>query len=58
LTHWRQDVFLLERDFEVTEEDTITGLLRFVQNPNWKRHYNLEISFSLREFDQYRIWST
>jgi hypothetical protein len=51
-------VFLLERDFEVTEEDTITGLLRFVQNPNWKRHYNLEISFSLREFDQYRIWST
>jgi protein arginine N-methyltransferase 2 len=58
LTHWRHDVFLLERNFEVTEEDTITGLLRFLQNPNWKRHYNLEVSFSLREFDQYRIWST
>lgn len=57
-THWRQDVFLLERDFAVTEEDTISGFLRFVQNPNWRRHYNLEMSFSVREFEHYRIWST
>jgi len=58
LTHWRQDIFLHERTFEVTEEDCIEGIVRFIQNPNWRRHYNLEISFTLREFDQYRVWST
>lgn len=44
-THWHQDVFLLTESVLVEKGDSIRGVARLLQNMDWRRHYNLELSF-------------
>jgi len=55
LTHWRQDLFLLKEDVKVggANGQNVTGVVRFTQNQYWRRHYDVEVSFTVNGVEYY-----
>eukprot|EP01088_Endostelium_zonatum_P009716 TRINITY_DN23023_c0_g1_i1.p1 TRINITY_DN23023_c0_g1~~TRINITY_DN23023_c0_g1_i1.p1 ORF type:complete len:375 (-),score=84.60 TRINITY_DN23023_c0_g1_i1:80-1204(-) len=55
LTHWRQDLFLLKDDVKVggANGQNVTGVVRFTQNQYWRRHYDVEVSFTVNGVEYY-----
>lgn len=58
LTHWRHDLYLLQNPVHVTPQDEIKGMVRFIQNVYWKRHYNIEFSFDVAQKNIYQMFAS
>lgn len=49
LTHWKQDLLMLEDPVEVTKGMRLRGTLAIRRNPLWRRHYIIDLSFAFGE---------
>lgn len=47
LTHWKQNLFLLDEPIQVEEGDEITGTFTLTRNPEYRRHLRAFISITL-----------
>ncbi|XP_064598544.1 protein arginine N-methyltransferase 2-like isoform X2 [Liolophura sinensis] len=47
LTHWRQNLFMLDKPVTVAAGDIISGHVRIQRNPQLRRHIRLHLSFSV-----------
>jgi hypothetical protein len=48
LTHWKQDLFMLDDVITVEEKDEIQGTVVINRNPYWRRH--LKVTFQWKVF--------
>ncbi|KAL6079048.1 class I-like SAM-binding methyltransferase superfamily [Balamuthia mandrillaris] len=47
-THWRQELFIMDEEIQLNEsEATLSGTFTITRNAYWRRHFNIDISFSL-----------
>lgn len=47
LTHWKQNLFLLDEPMKVKVGDSVSGILILTRNPNFRRHLRAEFEFTL-----------
>jgi protein arginine N-methyltransferase 2 len=45
LTHWKQDLFLLDTPVEVVQGGTVVGSIVLSRNPEYRRHIRAEFKF-------------
>ncbi|XP_060608173.1 protein arginine N-methyltransferase 2-like [Ruditapes philippinarum] len=45
LTHWKQDLFLLDAPVEVVQGGTVVGSIVLSRNPEYRRHIRAEFKF-------------
>ncbi|KAL5006044.1 hypothetical protein ScPMuIL_017202 [Solemya velum] len=45
LTHWKQNLFLLDSPLSVDKDDVITGQFNLHRNPEWRRHLRVLLRF-------------
>jgi protein arginine N-methyltransferase 2 len=56
-THWKQDVFLMNEPIPLEHADNnnfIKGVVRVSQVKHYRRHYEVEFSFSVNKIDYYK----
>jgi protein arginine N-methyltransferase 2 len=46
LTHWKQDLFVLDTPIELLVGDTVKGRVVIQRNPYWRRHCTVTFHFS------------
>lgn len=46
LTHWKQDLFLLDQSLEVKEGDRVRGTVRVCRHKLWRRHLRVNLSYT------------
>ena len=46
LTHWKQDLFLLDQSLEVREGDRVRGTVRVRRHKLWRRHLRVNLSYT------------
>lgn len=64
LTHWKQDLLLLDDPLAVSEGDRLDGVITLTRNPLWRRHLRVRLTFSLTTSDdssqdfckEFRLW--
>lgn len=47
LTHWKQDLFMLDDPITVCEGDQVEGTVTFSRNQEWRRHLRVMLQFSV-----------
>ncbi|XP_077997829.1 protein arginine N-methyltransferase 2-like [Glandiceps talaboti] len=47
LTHWKQDLFMMEEPVEVAIGDKITGSVSIKRNPHWRRHLKIIFRYKI-----------
>ncbi|XP_045178609.1 protein arginine N-methyltransferase 2-like isoform X2 [Mercenaria mercenaria] len=52
LTHWKQDLFLLDEPVHVKEDDQIVGSVVLTRNPDYRRHLRAEYQFTVISGDK------
>ncbi|KAJ8320847.1 hypothetical protein KUTeg_002434 [Tegillarca granosa] len=64
LTHWKQNLFIIDEAITVECDDIITGSYNLYRNKEWRRHLFVKINFKLQRKDEilntvekkYSIW--
>eukprot|EP01112_Ceratiomyxa_fruticulosa_P009835 TRINITY_DN2582_c0_g1_i15.p1 TRINITY_DN2582_c0_g1~~TRINITY_DN2582_c0_g1_i15.p1 ORF type:complete len:445 (-),score=87.78 TRINITY_DN2582_c0_g1_i15:447-1781(-) len=46
-THWKNDIYLFENPVTVSKDQVINGVIRVLQHQRYRRHWWLELSFSI-----------
>lgn len=47
LTHWKQNLFLLDDPVEVSRGDRVEGQIKIYRHPEWRRHLRVLIQFKV-----------
>ncbi|XP_046543789.1 LOW QUALITY PROTEIN: protein arginine N-methyltransferase 2-like [Haliotis rubra] len=45
LTHWKQNLFLLDNPLDVKSKDRLEGVATLTRHPEWRRHLRLRLKF-------------
>ena len=48
LTHWKQNLFLLDDPVEVRAADVVSGTFRLYRHEEWRRHVRVHIAFTIK----------
>ena len=46
-THWKQDLFMMDKPLKVVRGDRLHGTLTMVRNLKWRRHLKVKLSYTL-----------
>ena len=46
-THWKQDLFMMDKPLKVVRGDRLNGTLTMVRNLKWRRHLKVKLSYTL-----------
>ena len=57
LTHWKQDLLMLDTPFDVLPGDHVIGSVRLKRNRKWRRHITVTVTYQLTRSDQTLIVS-
>lgn len=52
MTHWKQELFILDEGFSLSVSHLIEGEICISRNSYWRRHYNIDIKCQVDEFPQ------
>lgn len=44
LTHWKQDLFMMNDPISVSPGDAVSGKISIIRNRHWRRHLRVSIS--------------
>ena len=47
LTHWKQDLLLIDQPYKVLEGQRIKGKVLLTRHKIWRRHLRVQLSYSL-----------
>ena len=48
LTHWKQDLLMMDEAISVEPGDVLSGRISIVRNRHWRRHLHVSISYTHR----------
>ena len=52
LTHWKQDLLMLDEPVAVCTGDEISGSIQMTRNPKWRRHMTITLDFNITAKDK------
>ena len=47
LTHWKQNLFLLDNPVQVSKGDRVEGQIKIYRHPEWRRHLRVLLQFKV-----------
>ena len=53
LTHWKQNLFILDKPVKVSKGDRMEGLIKIYRHPEWRRHLRVLLKFKV--FSGYQL---